>query len=269
MASSCTALFYYQLLTNHSITRIFMNTETNNIGKVALVFGGSRGIGAAAVRRLSRDGFSVGLTYVSRPDSAQDVVDAIVAGGGQAFAVQADSADATAIRTAVEKVTAHFGRLDVVVVNAGILRLGLVDTFTLADLDQVLQVNIRGVYLAIQAAVAHMGENGSVITIGSNSAVRPLVPIGTVYGMSKAAVAAMIKGLALDLAPRNIRVNNIQPGPIETDMTAEHIEHIKDLVPLGRVGKTEDVAELVSYLAGASSRYMTGSSLTIDGGMTL
>lgn len=246
-----------------------MNTDASNNEKVALVFGGSRGIGAAAVRRLSRDGFSVALTYVSRPESAQEVVDAVVADGGQAFAVRADSADATALRMAVEKVMAHFGRLDVVVVNAGILRLGMVDTFTLADLDQVLQVNVRGVYVAIQAAVAHMGENGRVITIGSNSAVRPLTPVGTVYGMSKAAVAAMVKGLALDLAPRGIRVNNIQPGPIETEMTAEHIEHIKGMVPLGQVGQTEDIAELVSYLAGASSRYMTGSSLTIDGGMTL
>lgn len=246
-----------------------MNTEASNNAKVALVFGGSRGIGAAAVRRLSRDGFAVGLTYVSRPDSAQHVVDAVVADGGRAFAVQADSADATAIRAAVEKVVAHFGRLDVVVVNAGILRLGLVDAFTLTDLDEVLQVNVRGVYVAIQAAVVHMGDNGRVITIGSNSAVRPLTPIGTVYGMSKAAVAAMVKGLALDLAPRGIRVNNIQPGPIETDMTAEHIEHIKSMVPLGQVGQTEDIAELVSYLAGASSRYMTGSSLTIDGGLTL
>lgn len=246
-----------------------MNTGSYNQEKVALVFGGSRGIGAAAVRRLSRDGFSVGLTYVSRPDSAQCVVDAVVADGGRALSIQADSADATAIRTAVEKVLAHFGRLDVVVVNAGILRLGMVDAFTLADLDRVLQVNVRGVYVAIQAAVAHMSENGRVITIGSNSAIRPLSPIGTVYGMSKAAVAAMVKGLALDLAPRGIRVNNIQPGPIETDMTADHIEHIKSMVPLGQVGQTEDIAELVSYLAGESSRYMTGSSLTIDGGMTL
>jgi 3-oxoacyl-[acyl-carrier protein] reductase len=246
-----------------------MNTDANNREKVALVFGGSRGIGAAAVRRLAHDGFAVGFTYVSRPDRAQQVIDAVVTDGGQAFAVQADSVDATAIRTAVEKVVARFGRLDAVVVNAGILRLGVVDSFTLADLDAVLQVNVRGVYVAIQAAVAHMGENGRVITIGSNSAVRPLTPIGTVYGMSKAAVAAMVKGLALDLAPRGIRVNNIQPGPIETDMTAAHIEQIKGMVPLGQVGQTEDVAELVSYLAGATSRYMTGSSLTIDGGMTL
>ncbi|WP_144637118.1 SDR family oxidoreductase [Bordetella genomosp. 13] len=244
-----------------------MSIDSEN--KVALVFGGSRGIGAAAVRRLARDGFAVGFTYVSRPDSAQLVVDAVVADGGWARAVQADSADAAAIRAAVDTVVAHFGRLDAVVVNAGVLRLGTVDTFTLADLDQVLQVNVRGVYVAIQAAVAHMGENGRVITIGSNSAVRSLSPIGTVYGMSKAAVAALVKGLALELAPRGIRVNNIQPGPIETDMTATYLEQIKGLVPLGQVGQPEDIAELVSYLAGASSRYMTGASLTIDGGMTL
>lgn len=246
-----------------------MNRDAGSKEKVALVFGGSRGIGAAAVRRLARDGFAVGFTYLSRPDSAQEVVDAVVADGGQAYAVQADSADTTAIRTAVEKVIAHFERLDVVVVNSGILRLGTVDAFTLADFDQVLKVNVRGVYAAIQATVAHMGENGRLITVGSNTAVRPITPIGTVYGMSKAAVAAMVKGLALDLAARGIRINNIQPGPIETDMTAEHIEHIKGLVPLGQVGQPEDIAELVSYLAGPSSRYMTGSSLTIDGGMSL
>lgn len=246
-----------------------MNSYASNREKAALVFGGSRGIGAAAVRRLARDGFAVGFTYVSRPDSAQDVVAAVAADGGEAYAVQADSADATAIQAAVAEVVARFGRLDVVVINAGILRLGTVDTFTLADFDQVLQINVRGVYVAIQAAVAHMGENGRVITIGSNGAVRPLTPIGTVYGMSKAAVAAMVKGLALDLAARGIRVNNIQPGPIETDMTAEHIEQIKRSVPLGHVGQTEDIAALVSYLADPSSRYMTGSSLTIDGGMSL
>ena len=246
-----------------------MNIDKSHKGKVALVFGGSRGIGSAAVRRLARDGFAVGFTYVSRPDSAQNVVDAVVAGGGHALAVQADSADAKAIQAAVDKVLDHFGRLDVVVVNAGVLRLGMVDAFALDDLDHVLNVNVRGVYVAIQAAVAHMGENGRVITIGSNSAVRPLTPIGTVYGMSKAAVAALVKGLALDLAPRGIRVNNIQPGPIETDMTVDHLEHIKDMVPLGHVGQPDDIAELVSYLAGSTSRYMTGASLTIDGGMTL
>lgn len=237
--------------------------------RVALVFGGSRGIGAAAVRRLARDGFAVAFTYVSRADSAQAVVGSVAALGGLARAIQADSADPAAIRAAVDITITHFGRLDVVVVNAGLLRLGVIASFQTEDLDQVLAVNVRGVYLAIQAAVAKMGNNGRVITIGSNGAVRPLTPVGTVYGMTKAAVAAMVKGLALDLAPRGIRVNNIQPGPIETDMTAEHIERIRELIPLGQVGQPDDVAELVSYLANDTSRYMTGASLTLDGGMSL
>lgn len=245
-----------------------MKQVTSN-NKVALVFGGSRGIGAAAVRRLAKDGFAVGLTYVSRPDSAEEMVAEVMANGGQALAIKADSADAEAIQQAVQQLVTHFGRLDVVVVNAGLLRLGQIDSFTVEALDEILSVNIRGVYLAIQAAVARMGDNGRVITIGSNSAVRPLTPIGTVYGMSKAAVAAMIKGLALDLAPRGIRVNNIQPGPIETDMTIDQIDMIRGMVPLKQVGQPNDIAELVSYLASEESRYMTGASLTIDGGMSL
>ncbi|MED5523765.1 MAG: 3-oxoacyl-ACP reductase family protein [Pseudomonadota bacterium] len=243
--------------------------QVTSSNKVALVFGGSRGIGAAAVRRLAKDGFAVGLTYVSRPDSAEEMVAEVMANGGQALAIKADSADAEAIQQAVQQLVSHFGRLDVVVVNAGLLRLGQIDSFTVEALDEILSVNIRGVYLAIQAAVARMGDNGRVITIGSNSAVRPLTPIGTVYGMSKAAVAAMIKGLALDLAPRGIRVNNIQPGPIETDMTIDQIDMIRGMVPLKQVGQPNDIAELVSYLASEESRYMTGASLTIDGGMSL
>lgn len=242
---------------------------SRNSDKVALVFGGSRGIGAAAARRLAQDGFAVGLTYVSRPESAAATVDAIEAAGGRALAVRADSADAGAIRAAVAEVAGRFGRIDVVVVSSGVLRLGRVDEFTLQALDDVLNVNIRGLYVAIQAAVARMGENGRVITIGSNSAVRPLTPIGTVYGMSKAAVATLVKGLALDLAPRGIRVNNIQPGPTLTDMTSGHVDQVKAAIPLATVAQPEEVAELVSYLASDASRYMTGASLTLDGGMSL
>ena len=246
-----------------------MSTDNTNAHRVALVFGGSRGIGAAVVRRLSLDGFAVGFTYVSRPDSAQQLTDGLTAEGGSVLAVQADSADASAIQKAVERVVSQFNRLDVVVVNAGVLRLGTVDALSLEDLDDVLQVNVRGVYVAIQACIRYMGKDGRVITIGSNTAVRPLSPAGTVYGMSKAAVAAMAKGLALELAPRGIRVNNIQPGPIRTDMTAEHLERIKELIPLRQTGEPEDIAELVSYLASASSSYMTGANLTIDGGMSI
>ncbi len=237
--------------------------------KVAMVFGGSRGIGAAVARRLARDGFRLALTYVSQPDRARDVVDAIVAQGGEAFAIRADSADAAAIGAAVEQAVARFGQLDVVVVNAGVLRVGRLHEFRIEDLDAVLDVNVRGVYLAIQAAVAHMRDGGRVITIGSNTAVRASNPIGSVYAMSKAAVASLVTGLALDLAPRRITVNNIQPGPTETDMTASHIEQIKALVPLGRVGRPDEIAALVSWVAGEEAGYMTGASLTIDGGYVL
>ncbi len=154
-------------------------------------------------------------------------------------------------------------------VNAGIIRVGTLDVFSLEDLDRMLAVNVRGVYLAIQAAAPHMRDGGSIITIGSNTAVRSSFPASTVYAMTKAAVATMVKGIALDLASRRIRVNNIQPGPIETDITAGMVARLAEMAPLRRVGQPREVAALVSYLASEESSYMTGSSLTIDGGFAL
>ncbi|ACB96460.1 SDR family oxidoreductase [Beijerinckia indica] len=237
--------------------------------KTALVFGGSRGIGAGAALRLAEDGFAVALTYVSRPDSAAEVVAQIEAKGGAALAIEADSADAQAISSAVAKAVEAFGTIDVVVVNAGIMRVGTIDVFRIEDLDQMLAVNIRGVFLAIQAAVSHMREGGRIITIGSNTAVRSSHPGTTVYAMTKAAVATMVKGIAIDLAPRRITVNNIQPGPTETDLTAAMIGRLAEAAPLKRVGQPSEIAALVSYLAGDEAGYMTGSSLTIDGGFAL
>jgi 3-oxoacyl-[acyl-carrier protein] reductase len=237
--------------------------------RVALVFGGSRGIGAGVARRLAKDGYDVAVTYVSRPDGAAEVVAAIEAAGRRGLAIQADSADPAAIRAAVDETVERLGTLDVTVVNAGVLRTATVDAFKLEDLDQSLNVNVRGVFLAIQAAVARMHDGGRVITIGSNTAIRTGRPGSSVYAMTKAAVAAMVKGLALDLAPRQITVNNVQPGPIETDMTADMVSWLKDVVPLKRVGRPDEIGALVSYLAGAESGYMTGASQTIDGGLVL
>ena len=237
--------------------------------KVALVFGGSRGIGAAAAKRLAQDGFRVALTYVSRPDSAQAVVDAITASGGTAMAIAADSADAGAITAAVNKTVELYGPIDTVVVNAGVLKLATIGSWSVEDFDRLLGVNVRGVFLAIQAATNRMRDGGRVITIGSNSAIRPITAGGGVYGMTKAAVAAMVKGAALDLAPRRITVNNIQPGPTETDMTRDMVGHLAEMVPLKRVGRPEDIAGVVSYLASDASAYMTGADLTIDGGFIL
>ncbi|NLR97020.1 SDR family oxidoreductase [Rhizobium sp. P38BS-XIX] len=237
--------------------------------KTALVFGGARGIGAAAVRRLVEDGFDVAFTYVSRPDSASELASSVQESERRVIAIRADSADPEAIKAAVRRTVDELGPLDTVVVNAGILRINTVDAVELGELDLMIDVNIRGVFLAIQAAVAQMKDGGRVITIGSNTAVRTGFQGTSVYQFTKAAVAAMVKGLALDLAPRRVTVNNIQPGPTNTDMNAGSIEFLTDRSPLKRVADPAEIAELVSYLAGPRSSYMTGSSLTIDGGWIL
>jgi 3-oxoacyl-[acyl-carrier protein] reductase len=237
-------------------------------GKVTLVFGGSRGIGAGVAKRLAAEGAHVALTYVSQPQKAAEVVAEIEALGRQGLAVKADSTDAGEIRAAVEATVERFGRLDVAVINAGILARGSIDQVTLEDLDRGLAVNLRGVFLAMQAAQARIGEGGRIITIGSNTAVKAF-PGSSVYSMTKAAVAMLVKCAALDLAPRGITVNNIQPGPILTDMTAGHIDQIQRMIPLNRVGAPSEIGALAAYLAGPEAAYVTGVSLTVDGGLSL
>lgn len=243
-----------------------MNDKTR---KTALVFGGSRGIGAAIVARLVEDGFAVAFTYVSRPDRAQELADRLAATGGEVLAIRADSADPAAIRAAVDQASGRFGAIHAVVVNAGVYRYGMVDAMSLEDLDALLNINVRGVFLAIQATVPHLVEGGRVITIGSNVAIRTGSPGSSVYQLTKGAVAAMVKGMALDLAPRAITVNNVQPGPTETDITSMAISMLEQKSPLKRVAKPEEIAGLVSYLARDEAGYVTGASLTIDGGFTL
>jgi 3-oxoacyl-[acyl-carrier protein] reductase len=243
-----------------------MHTSSSTPQKVALVFGGSRGIGAAIARRLARDGHAVALTYVSRPDKAADVVAAIQANGGKALAIQADSGDADAIASAVEQAVEHFGPLHATVVNAGVYRGSPLEQFPLETLDQMLAVNVRGVFLSIQAAAACTRDGGRIITIGSNTAVRSGAVGSSVYAMTKAAVSTLARELALDLAPRRITINNVQPGPIETDITADFLDMVVQRSPLQRVGQPEEVAALVAYLAGDEAGYMTGASLTLDGG---
>lgn len=246
-----------------------MTGISGGLRKAAIVFGGSRGIGAAIVRRLAADGADVAFTYVSAPESARETAAAIEAGGARALAIHADSANSEAIRLAAARAAEHFGRLDIVVVNAGILKLGGVADVSVADLDQMLAVNVRGVFLAIQAGAAHLARGGRIVTIGSNLAARIGGPTVSVYAMTKAAVATMVKGIAIDLAPRGITINNVQPGPIQTDMTVNHLDAVVPLIPLQRAGSADEIASLVVWLAGAESGYMTGASLTADGGMTL
>src|SRR3984893_12688462 len=234
--------------------------------KVALVFGGSRGIGAAIVKQLAADGASVALTYAKSPDKAAETARAAERLGVSVLTIKADSADPEAVNGAVTQTVARFGRLDVLVVNAGILIRGTVDKFALEDFDLMLAINVRGVFVAIQAAAPHLTDAGRIITIGSNTAVRTAFPGASVYSMTKGAVASLVRGIAIDLAPRGITVNNVQPGPTETDMTAAHAEMVKPLVPLGRLGKPEEIAGLVAYLARPEAGFITGSSQTIDGG---
>jgi 3-oxoacyl-[acyl-carrier protein] reductase len=219
--------------------------------------------------RASRDGFDVALTYVSRPDGASDLVSAIEDIGRRVIAVGADSADPAAIRNAIAETVERLGTLDVAVVNAGVLRRALVEAFTLEDLDLMLDVNVRGVFLAIPASVARMHDGGRVVTIGSNTAVRTASQGSSVYAMTKAAVATMVKGIALDLAPRQITVNNVHPGPTETDMTGAMAAPLREVIQVGRMGQPDEIAALVSYLARPEAGYMTGASLTIDGGYVL
>jgi 3-oxoacyl-[acyl-carrier protein] reductase len=246
-----------------------VNESRKLTGKVAIVFGGSRGIGAAAARRLASEGADVAVTYVSAPERAAETVGAIEAAGRSGLAIKADSADPAAIEAAVEQAVDRFGRLDIAVVNAGILLRGDVASVSVEDLDRMLNVNVRGVFLAIQAAAARLTHGGRIITIGSNTAVRSGYPGSSVYSMTKAAVAVMVKGIAVDLASRGITVNNIQPGPTLTDMTVDHIERIKQLSPLKRAADPDEIAGLVAYVASKESGYMTGSSITIDGGLAL
>lgn len=246
-----------------------MTGTSSGSRKAAIVFGGARGIGAAIARRLAADGADVAFTYVSASERARETAAAIEAGGRAALAIQADSANAEAIRQAVAQAVERFGRLDVVVVSAGVIRFGQVADVSVDDLDQMLAVNVRGAFLAVQAGAAHLERGGRIVTIGSNVAVRSGGPGVSAYSMTKAAVATMVKGIAIDLAPRGITINNVQPGPTETELAAPYLDMVRPMIPLQRTGSADEIAGLVAWLASAESGYMTGSSLTIDGGMVL
>ncbi|MDG3442605.1 3-oxoacyl-ACP reductase family protein [Nitrospirillum amazonense] len=240
-------------------------------GKIALVTGGSRGIGAAIVRRLAHDGATVAFTYASSEAPAAALVDEIKSAGGRALAIRADSADVVALRQAVDEVAQLHGRLDILVNNAGLLTHGLVDDYPLETFDRMVAVNVRAAFAAVQAALPHMGMGGRVITTGSVAANRTAFPGASVYSMTKGAVAAMTRGMAIDLAPRGITVNAIQPGPTATDMVPTDpavLTRLMTLMPIGRLGKDSEIASLVAYLAGPEAGFITGACLTIDGGYT-
>jgi 3-oxoacyl-[acyl-carrier protein] reductase len=240
-------------------------------GKRALVTGGSRGIGAAIVKRLAGEGAHVALTYVSKPDEANKTAAAAKALGVKSLAIQADSAAPDAVARAVERTAQELGGIDVLVNNAGIVSIAPVERFKLEDFDRTFAINVRAVFVATQAALRHMQQGARIINIGSCNAERMPFAGGAVYAMSKAALVGLVKGLARDLGPRGITINNIQPGPVDTDMNpdrGEFAEMIKKQMALPRYATGNEIAAMVAYLAGPEAGFVTGASLTIDGGFT-
>ncbi|OFA02034.1 3-oxoacyl-ACP reductase family protein [Duganella sp. HH101] len=240
-------------------------------GKIAFVQGGSRGIGAAIAKRLAADGATVVLTYSSSADKAAQLVAEIEAAGGKAQAVKADSADASALKAAIRNAAEAHGRIDILVNNAGVLAIAPLEDFTLEDFDRTLAINVRSVFVATQEAARHMGQGGRVLTIGSTNAERMPFGGGAAYAMSKSALVGLTKGMARDLGARGITVNNVQPGPVDTDMNPDSGDFagaLKAMMALPRYGKVEEIAGFVSYLAGPEAGYITGASLTIDGGFS-
>ena len=249
-----------------------MSSNTNSdklAGKVALVTGGSRGIGAGIAKRLAADGASVALTYTKAADAAASVVKDIEKAGGKALAIQADAADDAAAKNAVEQTVAAFGRLDILVNNAGTAIPKPFEEATLEELDHVVDLNLRGVFFATQAALKHLKEGGRIIMIGSSVGERNMTPGLAAYAATKGAVKIFTQGLSREVGVRGITVNNVQPGPIDTDLNPAAGDWSKPqiaLTALKRYGTVDEVAALVAFVAGPEASYITGANLTVDGG---
>jgi 3-oxoacyl-[acyl-carrier protein] reductase len=245
---------------------------TNLEGRRALVTGASRGIGAEIVRRLAADGAAVAFTYGRSSAEADALVAEVTKGGGTAVAIQADSADPAAVAKSVDDAVAQLGGLDILVNNAGVAVLGDVESLSLEDFDRQLSINVRAVFVASQRAIPHLGAGGRIINIGSINAERVPGPGLAAYAMTKAAVAGLTRGLARDLGPKGITVNNVQPGPVDTDMNpddGEFADFAKTIMATGAYGHPRDIAGVVSYLAGPDTGYITGANWNVDGGFTV
>jgi 3-oxoacyl-[acyl-carrier protein] reductase len=241
----------------------------NLTNKTALVTGASRGIGAAIAKRLAADGASVAITYSKGADAAARVVKDIEGAGGKAIAIRADATDAKAVTAAVEKIVKTFGRLDILVNNAGTAIPKPFEEAPLEELDRVIDINLRGVFIATQAALKHLREGGRVISIGSCVGERMMTPGLAAYAATKGAVKMFTQGLSREVASRGITVNNVQPGPIDTELNPAEGEWATPQIAntaLKRYGHVEDIAALVAFVAGPEASYITGANLTVDGG---
>jgi 3-oxoacyl-[acyl-carrier protein] reductase len=246
------------------------NHERGLAGKVALVTGGSRGIGAAIAKHLAADGATVAITYVKDAGAASAVVKAIELDGGKAIAIQADAADVEAVKAAVEKTVATFGQLDVLVNNAGTAIPKTFEETTLEEMDRMIDINVRGTLAATQAALKHMKSGGRIISIGSAVGERVQTPGLVAYSATKGAVKMFTQGLSREVGSRGITVNNVQPGPIDTDLNpaaGDWAVPQKAATALDRYGHVDEIAAMVAFVAGPESSYITGANLTVDGGM--
>lgn len=242
---------------------------TELAGKRALVTGASRGIGAGIALALADNGADVAITYERSADRAAEIVRAIEEKGRRGLAIQADSADPAAVKRSVEEAVAGLGGLDILVNSVGIARMGAFVDLSLADIDALLNVNVRSAVLATQAAIPHLRQGGRIITTGSNAAERAPFPGLAGYSLTKSALLGFTRHLARELGPQDITVNLVQPGPIDTDMNpadGELANTVRGLISVGRYGTTADVAAVVAFLASPAARFMTGSIVTVDGG---
>ena len=238
-------------------------------GKTVLVTGASRGIGAGIARRLAADGANVAITYTKGAEAAASVVEEIARTGGKALAIEADATDARAVAAAVEKVVLTYGQLDILVNNAGTAIPKPFEDATLEELDQVINLNVRGAMIATHAALKHIQNGGRIIMIGSCVGERDMTPGLAAYAATKGAIKMFAQGLSREVGSRGITVNNVQPGPIDTDLNPAAGDWAAPQIAntaLKRYGQVEEVAALVAFVAGPEASYITGASLTVDGG---
>lgn len=248
-----------------------MSNSSVLTGKVALVTGGSRSIGAAVAKRLAADGAIVAFTYSASPDKAEKVAAAITAAGGTALAIQADAGDPEAVRAAIARTVKTFGRLDILVNNAGIALGGPIETISFEDYQRMIAVNVTGVFIATQEALRHMGEGGRIIHIGSSMVRYAAFATASLYTLTKGAISGFNRSLVRDLGPRGITANIVHPGPTDTDMNPDGGPVSKIVGPgmaVGRYGRAEEIAGAVAYLASPDAAFITGAELLADGGFT-